>query len=98
MPKSDAQLLREYAERANEAAFRESVFRHTDLVYSATLRQVSSLDLAGDVAQNVFTDLARKAGSVAKDLSENASLVGWLYRGTRFEALNLLREEHRRQF
>ncbi len=30
--KSDAQLLRDYAERGSEAAFGELVARHTDLV------------------------------------------------------------------
>ena len=34
-PLSDAQLLRDYAERGAEAAFAEIVARHTDLVYSA---------------------------------------------------------------
>ena len=37
---SDAQLLRDYAERGAEAAFAGIVARHTDLVYSAALRQV----------------------------------------------------------
>ena len=58
---SDAQLLREYAEHGTEAAFREIVTRHTDVVYSSALRQVGSPDLAQDVAQNIFGDLARKA-------------------------------------
>ncbi len=39
---SDAQLLRDYAEHGNEAAFREIVERHTDAIYSAALRQVIS--------------------------------------------------------
>ena len=56
---SDAQLLREYAERGCEPAFREIVTRHADLVYSAALRCVNSSDLACDVAQSVFTDLSR---------------------------------------
>ena len=34
-PLSDAQLLRDYAERGAETAFAEIVQRHTDLVYSA---------------------------------------------------------------
>ena len=63
--KSDAQLLREYADTGEEAAFRELVTRHTDFVYSAALRQVNSPDLARDVAQSVFTDLARKSREVA---------------------------------
>src|SRR5512144_616267 len=94
--KSDAQLLREYAECQNEAAFREIVLRHADLVYSSALRQVTSPDLARDVAQSVFTDLARKAQPLAKSLDENASILGWLFRSTRFAALNQLRDDRRR--
>jgi RNA polymerase sigma factor (sigma-70 family) len=93
---SDAQLLRAYAERGTEAAFAEIVARHTDLVYSAALRQVYSPDLARDATQSVFTDLARKARSVSANLSPAASLVGWLYRGTRFAARDLYRNETRR--
>ncbi len=94
--KSDAQLLREYAEHANEAAFREIVNRHAGLVYSSALRQVTSPDLARDVAQSVFTDLARKASALAGTLTESSSLLGWLYRSTRFTALNQLRDDRRR--
>ena len=67
-PLSDAQLLRDYAEHGAEAAFAEVVARHTDLVYSAALRQVYSPDLARDVTQNVFTDLARRACHVSATL------------------------------
>jgi RNA polymerase sigma factor (sigma-70 family) len=95
-PLSDAQLLRDYAERGAEAAFAEIVARYTDLVYSAALRQVYSPDLADDVTQGVFTDLARKARTVSANLSPEASLVGWLYRGTRFAARDLYRNETRR--
>lgn len=95
-PSSDAQLLRDYAERGVEAAFTEIVSRHTDLVFSAALRQVYSPDLARDVTQSVFTDLARKARTVSANLSPEASLVGWLYRGTRFAARDLNRNETRR--
>jgi RNA polymerase sigma factor (sigma-70 family) len=94
---SDAQLLRDYVEHGHEAAFREIVVRHTDAVYSAALRQVGSPDLARDVAQSVFTDLARKAPSLARTLDAKASLLGWLYRSTRFAALDQWRADHRRQ-
>jgi RNA polymerase sigma factor (sigma-70 family) len=93
--KSDAQLLREYVTYGSDAAFAEVVKRHANLVYSAALRQVESSDSAKDVAQNVFTDLARKASTLT--ISDGGCLVGWLYRGTRFEALNHRRAELRRQ-
>jgi RNA polymerase sigma factor (sigma-70 family) len=57
---------------------------------------MASPDLAGDVVQSVFTDLARKAASLSAKLDENASLLGWLYRSTRFAALTQLRNERRR--
>ena len=95
-PKSDAQLLRDYAESGSESAFTELVTRHTDLVYSAALRQVPSPDLACDVAQNVFTSLARDARSLAGKLNPDASLAGWLCRCTRNLVLNLRRNNFRR--
>ena len=95
--KSDVQLLREYAQDGNESAFREIVLRHTDLIYSSALRQTTSPDLAQDVAQSVFADLARKARTLADSLEQNSSLLGWLFRSTRFVALNQLRDGRRRQ-
>jgi RNA polymerase sigma factor (sigma-70 family) len=91
----DVQLLRAYG-NGDEAAFREIVSRHTDLVYSAALRQVSSPDLAQDIAQGVFVDLVRKAREVGERWAPNASLAGWLYRSTRFAVLNRLRDDQRR--
>ncbi|HLP77992.1 MAG TPA: sigma-70 family RNA polymerase sigma factor [Candidatus Paceibacterota bacterium] len=94
--KPDSQLLREYAEHRSEAAFRELVYRYTDLVYSAALRQVIPADAARDVAQEVFTDLAAKAKDIAGKSAGETSLAGWLFRSTRFLALNHLRDERRR--
>jgi RNA polymerase sigma factor (sigma-70 family) len=94
--KSDAQLLRDYAECGTEAAFREIVMCYTDLVYSAAVRQVESADLAADIAQSVFLDLARKAKPVSERLTTGSSLAGWLHRGTRYAALNHLRDTRRR--
>lgn len=92
--KSDGELLRSYAEAKAEEAFAELVRRHLDLVYSAALRQVhGDVHLAQDVAQTVFTDLARKAAVLAR----RPLLTGWLYTSTHFAAANAVRREHRRQ-
>jgi RNA polymerase sigma factor (sigma-70 family) len=90
----DAELLRRYAREGAEEAFAEVVRRHVDLVYSAALRQVGG-DAHGakDVAQHVFTDLARKAESLAR----RPVLAGWLFTATRFAAAKIVRAEQRRQ-
>src|SRR5437867_3882308 len=95
-PKSDAPLLREYAEHGAEAAFAEIVTRHANLVYSAVLRQVPSPDVAAEVAQSVFIGLARGARLLTPRLAEDASLAGWLCRSARNISLNLRRDEYRR--
>src|ERR1051325_1635260 len=95
--KSDAQLLGEHAAQGSEPAFAEIVARHTNLVYSAALRQTGSTELAREIAQGVFTDLARKARALVGTLSADASLAGWLFRSTRFAGLKRLRDDHRRE-
>ena len=87
-------LLRDYADHGNEAAFRELVERYIDLVYSTAVRRVGGdADLARDVTQAVFTDLARKARSL-----RNVELLGgWLHRHTGFVAGGMVRSERRRQ-
>src|SRR5438132_1889667 len=95
-PKSDAQLLREYVQNSAESAFAEIVARHTNLVYSAALRQVDSPDIAAEVAQSVFIGLARGARSLSPKLAGNGSLAGWLCRSARNISLNLRRDEYRR--
>ena len=57
-----SELLRRYAETGDEEAFRQLVERHVGIVYSAALRKLNSdPHAAQDVAQTVFSDLARKA-------------------------------------
>lgn len=96
-PKSDAQLLREYAESSVDAAFSGLVQRHTNLVYSAASRQVESPDAAAEIAQRVFIGLAHGAQSLSPRLATDASLAGWLCRSARNLSLNFRRDEFRRQ-
>lgn len=89
----DVELLRRYLAEKSEEAFAELVRRHLDLVYSVALRHVGGdAHMAQDVAQVVFTTLARKAGP----LSGRPVLAGWLYRATRFAAIDAVRSEARR--
>jgi len=89
----DRQLLAEFCRNGSEAAFRQLVGRHLNLVYSAAMRIVNGdTHLAQDIAQLVFSNLAGKA----RALPANVVLAGWLHRDTRFTALEWLRREHRR--
>lgn len=90
----DAELLRAYAEDRSEAAFAELVRRRIGLVYSVAFRQVSGdRHLAEDVVQEVFARTARNAGS----LSRHPVPSGWLYRSTRFVAIDFLRADRSRR-
>jgi RNA polymerase sigma factor (sigma-70 family) len=93
MSGSDLELLAQYARQHAEDAFAEIVHRHLDLVFSAALRQVRSPQLAEEVAQSVFTDLARQAHRLAADIV----LTAWLYQVTRRTAIDVVRREARRQ-
>ena len=93
MNEADLELLRRYCRDRNEDAFTEIVRRHLDLVYSAALRQVRSSQLAEEVAQSAFTDLARNAHRLAPD----TILTAWLYQVTRRTAIDVVRREARRQ-
>ncbi len=89
----DTELLRSYANDRSEAAFTELVRRHLNLVYSCALRQVDGdAHRAEEIAQAVFIDLARKAGSVAR----HPALAGWLCTSTHYAASRLKRAERRR--
>jgi RNA polymerase sigma factor (sigma-70 family) len=90
---SDLDLLRQFARENSQDAFTEIVGRHVNLVYSAALRQVRSPQLAEEIAQSVFTDLARDAGKLKSD----TILTAWLYSVTRRTAIDVIRKESRRQ-
>lgn len=90
----DSELLTRFAKTNSQDAFGELVKRHVNLVYSAALRKTNGDEhLAKDVAQTVFTDLARKAGS----LSRRKNLASWLYTSAHFAAAKMVRTENRRR-
>ncbi|MGO8764685.1 MAG: RNA polymerase sigma factor [Limisphaerales bacterium] len=90
---ADLDLLQQFARENSQDVFNEIVRRHVNLVYSAALRQVRSPQLAEEVAQSVFADLARSAGRLKPD----TILIAWLYAVTRRTAIDVIRKESRRQ-
>jgi uncharacterized protein (TIGR03435 family) len=93
MTNDDMRLVREYASRQSESAFATLVSRHTNLVYSAALRQTHDPQLAEEVTQVVFIILARKAPS----LGAKTILTGWLYRTAGYVSGSALKRQLRRQ-
>lgn len=92
MTTSDLDLLREYGQNHSEEAFEALVNRHLNLVYSAALRQVQSPELAEEVSQSVFTNLARNS----EKLAPKTILTAWLYQVARRTAIDVVRREARR--
>src|SRR6478609_9280807 len=89
---TDAEMLQRYVRERDERAFAELVQRHLGVVYGAALRRSGGrVHLAEEIAQQVFTDLARKAAA----LCHHPSLIGWLYRSTRYAAIDVVRAERR---
>ncbi len=89
----DWQLLTEYAMNGSEEAFRSLVERYAGMVYHAALRQLGNSHAAEEVAQAVFTVLARKAG---KNSPEGHAIRLALPGHANFAVLNeLRRNEHR---
>ncbi len=93
MTDPDAVLLERFAREGSQAAFAEIVRRHVDLVYSVARRTVQSRDLAQDVTQAVFADLARAAAQ----RQPPAVLGAWLYGVSRRKAVDVVRRETRRR-
>ena len=88
-----SELLRHYREHASENAFSELVRRFGDLVYSVAKRRVQEAAVAEEVAQIVFTRLAKSAPNFSSD----AELVAWLHRTTLHVAIDAWRSETRRR-
>ncbi len=91
---NDAELLLRYARDGAEDAFAEIVRRHIDFVFQTALRQLGGdAHHASDVAQYVFTEIARRSGSLA----HHRVLKGWLFTAARRAAANIVRADRRRR-
>lgn len=90
---TNRELLRQYVEQGDEAAFAELVRRQTDLVYSVALRVSRDPHLAEDVTQAVFTKFAREAGRLRHYITP----VCWLHINARHRAIDAIRGEARRR-
>jgi RNA polymerase sigma factor (sigma-70 family) len=88
----DWEELKRFVEERSDAAFETLVDRHFDLVWATAARITQNKALAKDIAQEVFTDLARRSPT----LSQKVVLKGWLYRATFFAAKKASRREMRR--
>ena len=92
-PRSDQELLRNFAATQSEEVFAGLVSRHVDMVYSAALRQTNNHALAQDITQAVFIILARKAATLRRE----TLLIGWLFRAVRYAVRDAIKIEARRQ-
>src|SRR5262245_60092811 len=96
-PATDFDLLTKYL-AGSQPAFAELVERHSNLVYSAALRQVRDPVLAEEVTAAVFLLVWKKAGS----LRPGTVLPAWLHEATRYCVANAWRiranrERHERR-
>ena len=86
----DQSLLKRFNQTGSEEAFRTLVAQHLGMVIGVAERRRGNRTLAEEVAQDVFSVLARKA----KELGKHPSLTGWLYRTTLNECAMAHRRDH----
>ncbi|MDR3456148.1 MAG: sigma-70 family RNA polymerase sigma factor [Verrucomicrobiae bacterium] len=89
---TDFEWLQQFARAGNQAAFRDVVSRHINLVFATALHKTGDAGGAEEISQNVFSILARKAWQFAPD----DSLPAWLHKTTLLESKSWLRGEMRR--
>ena len=91
---NDTELLGRYVDEKSETAFTDLVRAHVRMVYSVALRRVGGdVQLAEDITQSVFNDLARKAAA----LRGRDALGGWLYTSAYVASAATVRRERRRK-
>lgn len=93
MPSSDPDFTR-FCANGDEPAFRALVAAHLSMVLGVAVRKLGPhAHLAQDVAQSVFTRLARAARGLPHDLV----VAPWLHRQTVRLAIDAVRKEERRR-
>jgi len=85
--------LKTYAENRDETSFRALVDQHLGMVFGTAVRRTGDRSLSEEIAQNVFTALAKKAG----EIRAAAALPAWLHRATILECSKAIRGESRRK-
>jgi RNA polymerase sigma factor (sigma-70 family) len=87
---SDERLLHRYSNGGDPTAFRGLVDRHAGLVFSTSLRITGDRQLAEDVCQDCFLELASKCRTVRENVA------GWLHALATSRSLNAIRARKRR--
>ena len=88
---NDPVLLARFVREGCEASFAEIVASHQAMVLGTALRRTGDVELARDVAQQVFALLARKAVWLEK----RGSIAGWLHHAAGFLTARAVRCEAR---
>ena len=87
---SDTDLLERFVRSNDQDAFTEIVLRRFGLVVGAARRRLGGdPELAEEVAQNVFTTLARRAA----ELDTHPCLSAWLQKATAHESMRALKKK-----
>jgi RNA polymerase sigma factor (sigma-70 family) len=87
----DIDLLTAYAEKGDDAAFRQLVDKYAGMIYATAKRRTGDIEAAKEISQTTFAILARKAGS----LKAHTSIGAWLHRTCVLESAKHLRSEYR---
>lgn len=90
---NDEKLLRAFVASGHEESFTALVQKYLGLALGIAARRTGNRSLAEEIAQNVFTILARKAGRLAG----RPSLAGWIHRTTMIECAEAMRREYAHQ-
>ncbi|MDQ8197948.1 TonB family protein [Pelagicoccus enzymogenes] len=92
--KSDSELLNRFCSERSETAFTLLVERHLRVVFAVAQNRLGGdAQLAEDVCQIVFSQLARSA----KSLRHHGNVKAWLFKTSHFTAAKLVRSQVRQK-